>query len=140
MRFASVMLILTSVLIVPVGASEDAKGDKEKIQGVWTVVSVHDGGKKRDIEDGVVTIDKDKVTSKRGDKLDKEFTYEMDPTQKPTWIDLTAGDKKMLGIYELKGDNLKICLNEVQGGERPTEFVSKAGSPNDLLIVLKRNK
>ena len=51
----------------------------------------------------------------------------------------------MLGIYELKGDNLKICFNKTQdraGGARATDFVSsgEADSRNGFLIVLKRRK
>ena len=44
----------------------------------------------------------------------------------------------MLGIYELKDDELKICFAK-GGGERPTEFLSKAGTEQSL-VVLKREK
>jgi len=39
----------------------------------------------------------------------------------------------------LKGDDLKICFNETPP-DRPTEFISKLNSPNDILITLKRTK
>jgi hypothetical protein len=38
----------------------------------------------------------------------------------------------------LKGDELKIVLDEAGERGRPTEFVSEQNSPNDLLFVLKR--
>jgi hypothetical protein len=45
----------------------------------------------------------------------------------------------VLGIYELKGDDLKICFVHGGGGERPTDFASKEGTAQSL-IVLKREK
>ena len=44
----------------------------------------------------------------------------------------------MAGIYAFEGDTLKICVNERSGGGRSTAFESKQGSPNDILIVLRR--
>ncbi len=121
-----------------------AQGDKEKIQGTWKVVSIQDGGRKHpNPQNCTVRIDKEKLTAKDGDKTLLEATYQLDSKQKPRWIDLTHGDKKEPGIYELKGDDLKICLNEhdaERGNGRPTEFASQNNSANDLLIILKRAK
>ena len=44
----------------------------------------------------------------------------------------------MEGIYQLKDDELKICL-KVLGGDRPSEFNAPEGS-SIVLMVLKRNK
>jgi RNA polymerase sigma-70 factor (ECF subfamily) len=118
-----------------------AKSDKELIQGTWKVISAADGGQKFEGENTRVIIDRETLTIlKAGDQKELAATYELDPTQKPKWIDLTAGDRKMLGIYELAGDTLKICVNERPNGERSTAFVSEPDSPNDLLFVLKREK
>jgi hypothetical protein len=58
-------------------------------------------------------------------------------TEEPKWIDLALGDHPTQGIYALQGDELKICNNEV-GTERPSKFASEANSPNDVLMILKR--
>jgi hypothetical protein len=41
------------------------------------------------------------------------------------------------GIYEIKDDTLKICFRNDEAKNRPTEFMTKAGS-SLVLFVLKR--
>ncbi|MCI0705712.1 MAG: sigma-70 family RNA polymerase sigma factor [Planctomycetia bacterium] len=118
---------------------EDAKTDEEKLQGKWKVVSVQDGGREVEIEDATVTFVKDKMILKDGNRK-LEGPFKLDSTKKPKWIDATMSERKTLGIYELDGDNLKICINEDPNGERPTKFVSEGGTPNDVLMILKREK
>jgi uncharacterized protein (TIGR03067 family) len=47
-------------------------------------------------------------------------------------------DAKIEGIYELKGDDLKICAR-VLGDGRPAEFASPDGQ-SVAYLVLKREK
>ncbi len=124
-----------------------AKPDQELIQGTWIVVSAEDGGKLANPGKGKLVVTKDKIAVYKDrdlDQIEMEGTFQLGATKKPKWIDLTAKspssneERKMLGIYELDGDRLKICLNERSGGERSTDFVSQAGTPNDLLFILKR--
>ena len=68
-----------------------------------------------------------------------EVTYKLDVSKTPKWIDLTVGGEKQAGIFELKGDDLKICSNEKSGGKRPTRFESKPDSEH-FLLVFKRAK
>jgi uncharacterized protein (TIGR03067 family) len=116
------------------------KADAEKIQGTWKAVSVVDGGNERDTKGARVVFTESKVTI-TDDKRDVPGEYNLDPSKKPKWIDITVDSRTMPGIYELDGDKLRICLNEIAEGERPTAFESKGGSsPNDLLMVLEREK
>jgi uncharacterized protein (TIGR03067 family) len=65
----------------------------------------------------------------------------LDPTKSPKHVDLehyATGVPAWPGIYELNGDDLKVCLN-LEGKARPTEFKTKAGD-KCLLLVLKRKK
>jgi uncharacterized protein (TIGR03067 family) len=60
----------------------------------------------------------------------------------PKQLDFTPPKEKkpILGIYEVTGDELKVCLRHASSSEgRPTEFVSKADSKL-VLIVFKRQK
>ena len=75
---------------------------------------------------------------KNGDDV-QTGTYKLDPSKTPNWIDVTIGGGTYLAIYELKGDTLRICHRKA-GGDRPTEFVSEAASPNTVLSILKRQK
>jgi uncharacterized protein (TIGR03067 family) len=70
-------------------------------------------------------------------------TFVLDPGKKPKTIDIkfTEGPEKgntSLGIYELDGDTLKICLT-ITAKDRPTEFAAKAKSGHGF-EVLKREK
>ena len=142
MRSCLFTLLTAGFLLGAAGAQDDAKGDHEKIQGTWKVVSAEDSGRKAPdeaVKNMKWVITKDTITYKFGDKTTK-WSYKLDATKKPKWIDLTEGDRTMLGIYELDGDNLKICFPEGRKGERSTAFESKPDSVNDILIILKREK
>ena len=55
-----------------------------------------------------------------------------------TW---TMGPKKgmkALSIYELDGDNLKVCSTE--GGQRPKEFTAREGSKCSLAVWKRMKK
>jgi RNA polymerase sigma factor (sigma-70 family) len=75
----------------------------------------------------------------------EEWTFELDPGKSPGQIDLacTAGVKKgstVLGIYERKADQLKICFNG--DGNRPRDFGSDYGGHSRFArsFVLERVK
>jgi uncharacterized protein (TIGR03067 family) len=136
--------LLTTVLVLAAPApAEDAKKDAEKIQGTWKVVSLERGGEKGPeemvknakfvIADGLITI--------KEPKREEKASFKLDPTKNPKTMDITPEKGKegvALGIYELKGDTLKFCFSK-PGGARPTEFASKAGT-EQVLIVLERDK
>ena len=68
-------------------------------------------------------------------------THKFDPTKKPGQVDavITEGegkDSKMLGIYEMKGDTMKVCFDPV-GKSRPTSFTAKEG---EFFAVVQREK
>jgi uncharacterized protein (TIGR03067 family) len=141
------VLALSVAVIIAVDArhshadEKDAPKDEEKILGTWTIVSWEEGGEKvaQDVIKGVkVTFAADgKMTVKQGEK-EQEFTYQLDPAQKPKAIDGTnAQGQTVLGIYKLDRDSLTICY--ARGGDRPTEFASKKDTSVGLQ-VLKREK
>ncbi len=66
-------------------------------------------------------------------------TVKIDPAHKPTQIDITDGSKETsLGIYELSGNTLKLCVAD-PGEKRPTEFASPKNS-KVYYLVLKRER
>jgi uncharacterized protein (TIGR03067 family) len=67
-----------------------------------------------------------------------EGTFKLDPAAKPRAIDIILTNREdALGIYEVEGDTLKMCLVEATGNERPTEF---AGKGQQILLVLKKSE
>jgi RNA polymerase sigma factor (sigma-70 family) len=132
----------------PQGASDASKDeDKKKLQGTWYTVSVESHGMKipqerilaKDVR-LVVEGDRWTLTEARGDP-DKVFTVRLDATKRPKAIDsiYQTGPNKgktSLGIYELDGDTLRVCLGE-PGDPRPTTF---QGGRTYTLEVFKREK
>ena len=110
----SVCGIVAALTIVcgAVGEDSDAGAkDLDKLQGTWRVVSSQVADEKA-AEDEVarrrVTIKGDLLIYEHGNeqKEQKEGTIKLDPKTKA--LDLTWSGATMLGIYELKGDDLKV--------------------------------
>jgi uncharacterized protein (TIGR03067 family) len=142
------LVLVVSVALLAADAKDDAvKKEVEKFQGSWTGVSLEAGGQKAPDEfakQNKITFTGDKYVQTMGGQTVEAGTQKLDPTKKPKTMDIsvTEGDMKgstQLGIYEIEGDTLKICVAEHGSKDRPTEFATKAGSRN-MLIVLKKDK
>jgi uncharacterized protein (TIGR03067 family) len=130
------------------GAAREAavKEEMKHLNGVWDRVSYTVDGKEFPLPEGKklhTVIQDGKFTSKLDDKVIGGGTFTIDPTAKTPTIDLVydAGDNKgktFLAIYELKGDDLRVC-GVPPGKERPTELASKEGTGH-ALGVFKRVK
>jgi uncharacterized protein (TIGR03067 family) len=134
-------------------AADDPKGaakkDLEKLQGTWTTVSLKYNGKDFNSEGkGKLRFGfkGDQATVEASDEIKREYAkvnFKLEPGTKPCCVDMTiaAGTQKdavIEGIYELKGDEFKLCA-KVFGKERPAEFASPEGS-SIVLLVLRRDK
>jgi uncharacterized protein (TIGR03067 family) len=152
MRFHAVGILglgwLGAALTIGTAAAQDdvVKKELKKLQGTWATVSIEAAGEKVTDKDKIktwkLTTKGDKYTLKVGDEM-VQGTIEINPTKKPKTIDVKPDSgsnkgKTLLGIYELKGDNLKICLAP-PGKDRPREFASEAGTAHQL-VVYKREK
>ncbi len=137
-----------------VGGRAQAQSDKEKLQGVWKVVSVVKGGKpETDARPAEMIFEGDKLIMSAEGKT-ATSTFKLDEKVKPKAIDITLAEgaekekgTTFKGIYELNGDDLRICLGaaeaaakppregEREGSERPPDF---KGGEKDILFTLKR--
>jgi uncharacterized protein (TIGR03067 family) len=131
-------------------AQDDAanKKDLEAIDGAWKAESVIINGKEQDkkmTKSSTWTwTAKDKKYTFSVGKGSVEGTFVLDAGKTPKEMDLTmtTGSEKgkvMKFIYKLEDDTLTICVPAKVGMDRPTEFSSKSGS-GQRLIVLKRQK
>ncbi len=144
---------LTTILLMMLGCfaagntQEDATKDEvKKLQGTWVRIAVDvDGQKSEDSKDPKEAI----TLIIKGDKYHDEL-FKIDPTKSPKHLDVMTVDDKgkpftLPGIYELKGDVLKVCFPYPFEGKfdqmhkRPTEFGSKKGG-NEVLEVYQRQK
>jgi uncharacterized protein (TIGR03067 family) len=121
------------------------KSDAELIQGTWAFDWSELDGKKEDGPvDRAVVFAGEKMILKEldGDRADPG-SFRLDPTktQKEIEIGRSERDPKDVvpGIYELNGDQLKICFVRDPKGKRPAKFESAPGS-QVLVWVLKRDK
>jgi uncharacterized protein (TIGR03067 family) len=113
--------------------------ERAKHQGTWAVTSsIRDG--QPAAADVVASIrrvvDRDHVVWKRDGKNFAGTRFEIDPTKTPRTIDLIPDggpnrDKRVLGIYRLEGDDLTICIADVDQ-PRPSAFEAKPGSKQTL--------
>ena len=143
------MVVLASLLLAAKGPEEKKKSDQQKLQGTWTAKSIEYDGEQvlgDNLKDLQMVISGNKLTVKgEGQDIEKyaKLTFKIDPATTPKIMDVTvtAGDEKgtvLEGIYELKGDELKLCVRII-GKDRPAEFKSMGGSQT-ALAVFKRHK
>src|SRR5579872_5299870 len=151
MRIALMTLLCTLVLIAAGGTGtraddrQNVEKELRKFQGTWTFASVEAAGKEQpaaEFKGMTVTFAGDKFTVKKGDEVIQAGTQKLDPSRSPKTIDVTVAEglskgAVMLGIYEIRGDTLKVCFDP-EGKKRPTEFASTSGS--QTLVVHKRVK
>jgi uncharacterized protein (TIGR03067 family) len=130
---------------VLVGAAEPPGDAGKKLHGTWQYVSIESNGEKMpadQLKKMTVTYAGDKWVVREGDKVIVAGTQKLDPTKEPHQIDsvITEGEGKgntMLGIYELKGDTLRVCFDP-QGKERPSDFTPKAGQFGGVVRRVKK--
>src|SRR5713101_8087445 len=141
MKYQVVMLLVFALVCnVTAGGDKAAKKELKKLEGTWALVSGEQNGKelsKEALKGAKLVIVGNKHTVNLGDET-IVGTHSLDPSTKPKSIDADNVGKKHLGIYEIKGDEFKVCFAE-PGKYRPKEFTAKEGSGN-FVHVWKRVK
>src|SRR5215213_3588298 len=134
-------VVLTAAVLLcglPIGIVGRAAGDEREnadqkgIEGTWEIVSAEAGKNSSDGLRGLRMSFKDTTMSllpRMGTDKPMKLTYKLDPAKKPKQIDTTheldpGKPISQLGIYELDGDALKLCL-EAAGKGRPAKFETK---------------
>jgi len=135
--------VTTSLLMLPGLARADEPKDAK---GVWVPTEMKVAGQeapadqlsaiKLTVGDGKYKVEINKEGAEEG-------TYTVDSTKTPARMAITAGDgpnkgKKLLAIFELSGDTMKVCY-DTDGKEYPKEFKSTTENKY-LLIVYKKQK
>lgn len=131
-------LLVALAISVGAPATKDSKKDPPSPVGVWVAEKGTRDGDDRAVTAGSVTVEftaDGKVSLQEGSKRVGPVEYRLDPKRSPAEIDVK--EMEMVGIYKVDGDTLTLCMGD--GGKRPTEFASPAGS-KALLLTLKRAK
>jgi uncharacterized protein (TIGR03067 family) len=124
-------------------AGDAMKKDLAELDGTWTLVKAEVNGKSLLKKD-----DKSKLIIKDGMLTDApkgtpELSKILDPSKTPKTVTLPYEEAVFYGIYEVMGDELRVCGDGVDtateknpDSRRPKEFDSTKG----LLLVFKREK
>jgi uncharacterized protein (TIGR03067 family) len=114
-----------------------------RFEGTWQMLSLEVAGRKMPKEtiQGARLIIKGKEFTMKEKTAIYRGQFILDLSKKPKTIDLkfTEGPEKgntSYGIYELAGDELKLCLTIV-GKNRPTEFAAKPKSGHGFEILTR---
>jgi uncharacterized protein (TIGR03067 family) len=138
----SLVPMLFIALLSPVARAGDG-ADTREMDGTWKPLSAELAGEKfpQNVLDTMKLVVNDgKYTVEVGGKSD-EGTVTIDPARSPKAMDIkgTNGPNKgktFLVIYELKGDELRVCY-DLSGQSRPTEFATKADTKLFLVTYRK---
>src|SRR5262245_26066319 len=120
------LLISTAVLLT----GEDAtKADLEKLQGTWQLVAMETEGDEMPADELTgrnAVYEGNRPSLRSGETVRRRGIITLDPSRSPkamnTWDqDGPYADQTVPGIYELKGDTLRVCFAR-PGQERPKTF------------------
>ena len=147
MKIQALFLLAFGLLIAADQPRDDAiKQEMNKLDGTWVVQSVVRDPREKGEGEGkglrIIISDENIVAKSPGeDKSLGKATIKIDPTKKLKTVDIASeGEKEEVqGIYELEGDTLRVCWGLSEKKIRPTQFTSKQGSGQSL-VVLKREK
>ena len=134
-------VLLSAIFLGTAHGADVKKTGSEKMQGVWLVEEVSIGGEKMDIPEGMeAVIAKNDWTIRVASVIAEEkCAFELGRSAKLQTIDFVDGKGKTasFGIYEIKGDTLRICMAEEK---RPEKFASEKGSKTRLIVVKRKAK
>jgi len=115
------------------------------MDGTWKPVAAELAGEqwtKQVLDSMKLILKDDNYTVQVGEQSD-EGEVKRDPSKSPKTMDIkgTKGPNKgrtFLVIYELKGDELRVCY-DLSGKSRPTEFATKPATQL-FLVTYRRAK
>jgi RNA polymerase sigma-70 factor (ECF subfamily) len=121
--------------------------DKALLEGTWKPVSVLLAGKEAEgqPENLRFVFAGDRITALMGGQVAAEYTFKVDPDQKPKTIDMTLITGPMKGkefpsLYELNGDVLKVCMPGPDPDQRPVEMASTPVNGVTLITLQRERK
>jgi uncharacterized protein (TIGR03067 family) len=124
----------TCLLALPAGADDQADKNLAEWQGTWRAVSFLTDGKpstEEQLKNISLTVKGSQYEFRNG-TFSERGQYRFDLAKMPRQLDIVVGEGKDKGkvylvIYEIKGDQLSICL-EKENKRRPGEFNGAAGT------------
>ncbi|MFO0866139.1 MAG: TIGR03067 domain-containing protein [Gemmataceae bacterium] len=125
---------------IVIADSEEAKADREKLQGEWKAVAVESSGRRSTDElTAKLAISfqfKGTKVSMKTSSQQESYYVRLDPTKSPREMEFQNEKSRLLVIYRLAEDRLTVNYCEAS---RPTGFETAPGD-QCIMIVLERVK
>ncbi|HEY1189583.1 MAG TPA: hypothetical protein VGE74_18195, partial [Gemmata sp.] len=118
-----------------------AKADRDALAGVWELQRqlVNDEEQKRWFDyyrwnfTGYDVVIESKVG---GEERKADLTFSVNPTTAPPELTIYGQGTLIMGVYELKGDVLKVACFGISELERPRGFTAKDRRVPDMKLVV----
>jgi uncharacterized protein (TIGR03067 family) len=139
------LFVAASIAAAADPKEEAVKKDLKALDGTWHLTDIVKDGKEVPIPPGSAVVELVISDGKYREKVGKDEvevgTFTVDPSKSPKTMDVmilegTDKGKKQFGLYELKGDELKVAFAP-PGKDRPTALAGKEGV---TVITYKRVK
>jgi uncharacterized protein (TIGR03067 family) len=125
--------------VIDSGAKHDAaKTDLDRLQGVWSVVSIEQrGGERAKFDQAFFFMVDGKRACWQTADWEMQGGLYLDPAKKPKTYDLAMTTGTIEGIYSLEGDALRLCYDMSPEAKRPLAFATEKGT-HQVIVELKR--
>ncbi|MCA9266997.1 MAG: TIGR03067 domain-containing protein [Planctomycetales bacterium] len=141
-RWAFAVALAAATGQIALFAAEPTAEQTAAMRGTWEITSLIVDGNMfgpDQIEKMRRVVKDNHVVWSDGDKTLLETDIAFDPTKSPMTLDsvVSAGDQrgnKMLAIYELRGDELRVCFGHFDK-PRPTAFESVGGQGQSMFTA-----
>jgi uncharacterized protein (TIGR03067 family) len=143
MRLAVIALFACAITV-----RADDKDELKKLEGEWQVIETVFGG--TEVPPGKGAPEKATIKNGKLTGIGAEVTLATDATKKPKWLNMTftrdGKEQTINAIYELTGDELKICMplapkkgeKAVFENKRPEGFDTK--DKPEMMLKMTRKK
>lgn len=134
------------LLTVTLTTAEEPDREAQRLRGIWAAHSVTiDGVKAPDdptMGTTMLAFDGSSYVQREGGRITEEGDYRVSGEKDPKAIDLVIekgpnSGQRQLGVYQLSGDSLRVCLSRPGAKSRPKDFNSKPGTGQSV-VELRR--
>jgi uncharacterized protein (TIGR03067 family) len=155
----SILAAIGAATLLAASGPDPRQQELAKLKGTWRLLEATIDGKKLSAEalkrayvrfgDGKLTYYMPPTEPEQVDFGPRTGMFEIDPGKKPKTLDFFDKEdpkQRGLGIYELKGNELRMVIADPIGAPRPDRFAGKSPEPDEkkrptwTLLVLQRQK
>ena len=120
---------------------------RDPLTGTWEITAIIDNGelipenqiRQQWVRDARIYISGQMLSLIRPGSQRRDLLFVTDPNASPKTMEIAGGTDRTgsKGIYYLDGSSLFLCMAGPGGTNRPTDFASRPGS-NNILMILKK--